>query len=166
MNKFNFYAIKILFALFLLFGLLFFLSNGYSSYKLWYFVDSTRKIQEEVKNNPKYSQIEQKMKDNGQQTVSSEDINKGLAHTQSLSGLAAIGSVAGLIIFIAGIGLLFFKKWGFYLSILGIVIIWGFYWLIVGGISENIFLLVVVSLFGMYIVYNKNFMNKYNQSIS
>lgn len=75
--------------------------------------------------------------------------------TQQISnivGYSGFIGLVGLVCLISGLSLLFSKKWGFYLTLISVVLLWGLSWMRVGGLVNDWPILLIASIFFIYLI--------------
>lgn len=86
--------------------------------------------------------------------------------SNSLMGIAGLVVIAGIIGLIGSLGLFLFKKWGFYMMGFFVLSLWATSWMIVDGISQNWFHLLIFSLIFIYLIWQRKFILNYRKNLS
>jgi hypothetical protein len=170
MKSYSYYLMKIFPVLFLIYGLLIFAGGIYASYTFYKLVDSNDKIKSRIQSDPalasKLEEIKEKEIANGKQPLSEGELDKAFNNIQQLEGLAVIGAFIGVLFIVGSLAVLYEKKWGMYLIIFSIILTWLYYFMLVDGIRENIILLLVLTVAGIFILSQKKFINDYQNNLA
>jgi hypothetical protein len=163
MKSYSYYLIKIFSVLFLIYGLLIFFGGIYASYTFYKLIDSNNKIEARIQSDPalasKLEAIKERETASGKQPLSEGELDKAFNNIQRLEGLAAIGAFIGVLFIVGSLAMLFTKKWGMYLIIFSIILTWLYFFMLVNGIKENIILLSVLTVAGIFILSQQKFIN-------
>ena len=80
---------------------------------------------------------------------------------QKVTQTSGFGILAGLAGAVAGALLFFFRKWGFYLTVLSVLMLWAVCWFMIGGISSNRLILAIPTLSAIYLVWQSKYILTY-----